>query len=210
MALIECPECKGSISDECRRCPKCGYKIKKIQKQNSINVLKSIPAVFKENKQYSILKGKFLISAIRVLALVCVVFSFILIFAGTTYTRNTYRTTSSIATQILAKSLIDFTFDYAIVLGILIIVFGAISILAIILNDSITKKFKINQKILFIPNIIYAVLTLVTIILGYVVKIDFAKGFVKYKPVFGAYYIYILALLSCVLLIWDYKLLLDI
>jgi hypothetical protein len=29
MALITCPECKNSVSDQARTCPQCGYPIKK-------------------------------------------------------------------------------------------------------------------------------------------------------------------------------------
>jgi hypothetical protein len=29
MALIECPECKGQVSDTVRHCPHCGFHVKK-------------------------------------------------------------------------------------------------------------------------------------------------------------------------------------
>ena len=35
MALIECPECKHSISDTCDSCPHCGYKLKMISKNEN-------------------------------------------------------------------------------------------------------------------------------------------------------------------------------
>jgi hypothetical protein len=31
MALITCPECKNSVSDQARTCPNCGFPIKKLE-----------------------------------------------------------------------------------------------------------------------------------------------------------------------------------
>ena len=32
MALIKCPECKKKVSDQCGKCPNCGYPIKTVEK----------------------------------------------------------------------------------------------------------------------------------------------------------------------------------
>ena len=34
MALVICPECNKEISDSVKKCPHCGYKLKKEKKEN--------------------------------------------------------------------------------------------------------------------------------------------------------------------------------
>jgi len=40
MAIVQCPECKESVSDQATSCPKCGYPIKKASITTSISIEK--------------------------------------------------------------------------------------------------------------------------------------------------------------------------
>lgn len=40
MALIKCPECKNSVSDQAHSCPTCGYPIRKTEYRSAIVAVK--------------------------------------------------------------------------------------------------------------------------------------------------------------------------
>ena len=39
MALVICPECNKEISDSVKKCPHCGYKLKKEKKEKAPKIL---------------------------------------------------------------------------------------------------------------------------------------------------------------------------
>jgi hypothetical protein len=63
MALVNCPECKKSISDTCETCPKCGYKI---TKEDIEGIKKG-----QENAQKGCLIGCFVFLLIPLLMIMC-------------------------------------------------------------------------------------------------------------------------------------------
>ena len=79
MALINCPECDKEISDTIKKCPHCGFKIKKIETEQSIfsnaknMIVESIPTDKK--------KRNILFSVIGAIAIIIIV-ALILIFTG--------------------------------------------------------------------------------------------------------------------------------
>ncbi len=57
MAVINCPECNGKVSDTLSKCPHCGYVIKEEKKQSPKSDLKPILGKLKKNKKLSIIIG---------------------------------------------------------------------------------------------------------------------------------------------------------
>jgi len=75
MALIKCPECKKKISDQCGKCPNCGFPINKIDKtiDNQTASVENVGEGTTKNKKSFVIKSLikkwwFLISVIVVLA----------------------------------------------------------------------------------------------------------------------------------------------
>ncbi len=56
MALIKCPECKKEISDTVKKCPHCGFNLKKDKIKNDVNIVKN-KVINKVGKKVLVISG---------------------------------------------------------------------------------------------------------------------------------------------------------
>jgi len=57
MALIQCPECSGKVSDTAFKCPKCAYQIRKPSRTSFGKIIKWIFILFNLFMAWSLLSG---------------------------------------------------------------------------------------------------------------------------------------------------------
>lgn len=208
MALIKCPECHKDISDECKKCPQCGYTLKKKNNTKSSSILKSISDVFKENKTYSFFKNKISLSSLQILSLVALLCSFIVGICESCFTRSVYPSGSYLPSQITLDNFhwaLAEDSDYIFIWYFMIIAI-ILSVVSIIIYNSKFNKLK-KKIILYIPNVIYSITILATIILASSGDLGrtFTSNHSQYDVKWGAIYVLILSVTSVILLIIDIK-----
>ena len=207
MALIKCPECHKDISDECKKCPQCGFKLKKNTNKFS-DVSKSIADVFKKNKTYSFFKDKISLSCLQILSLITLVCSFVVNISEICFSRSVYPTGTYTPSQITLDNFhwtLAENSNYIFIWYIMIITF-VLSIISIIVYNSKFNKLK-KKILLYIPNVIYSITVLITIILvlGGNLGNSYLKGHSQYSANWGAYYVFILSIISIILLFINTK-----
>lgn len=204
MALIKCPECHKDISDECKKCPQCGYYLKK----NDNGIIKSITNIFSENRTYFFFKNKIKLSSLQILSLVTLLCSFMVNISERCFSRSVYPTGTYLPSQVTLDNFHwtllennDFIFIWYIMIISIIL-----SIISILMYNSKFNKLK-KKILLYIPNIIYSILVLITIILanGGDLGETFTRGHSQYSANWCAYYVLILSVVSIILLMIDIK-----
>lgn len=185
MALINCPECKRKISDECDFCPKCGYGLKKKLNDDTNNKLS--------------------LMIFQITAFISLLCSIVLTLADVDFYRF-YN--SKIDLYYMYTSTRNFR--YALIEGgylfiwIIMLISMILSIVSIIIYR--IKKIKIKHKILlFIPNIIYTLTALITFLIAVVdgLKQSNSSSTIGYEFAFGSIVTIIFAITSLILLIID-------
>ena len=200
MALIKCPECHKDISDECKKCPQCGYTLKK--NPNHSNIFKSITNVFKENTTYTFFKNKIKLSSLQILSLVALLCSFIVSICERCFSRSVYHTGTYTPSQITLANFhwaLEENGDF-IFLWYIIIISIILSVISIFIFN--TKINKVKKKILLIiPNVLYSISILATIILASSGELGgtFTSGHSQYDAKWAAIYVFILSIISIIL-----------
>lgn len=198
MSLIKCPECNKNISEECKYCRYCGYKLRK----ETFNIKQSIINVFKENKTFSSLK----ISSMQILSLVSLVCSLYLSNSEICFSRVVYPSGQTTPSQVTISNFFECIEYMPLSLSIILVWMMLLSVPSIILFNSKFNFFK-KKEIILVPNAIYAIMTFVTITLSCCnqLKEVFPHGIAYHEILWGAVYVTILAILSFTLLIINNK-----
>ena len=204
MALIKCPECHNDISDECKKCPQCGYTLKK----NDSGIIKSIKNIFSENRTYFFFKNKIKLSSLQILSLVTLLCSFMVNISERCFSRRVYPTGSYLPSQVTLDNFhwaLAENNDYIFIWYIMIISI-ILSIISILMYNSKFDKLK-KKILLYLLNIIYSILVLITIILANSGDLGktFTSGYSQYSANWCAYYVLLLSVVSIILLIIDIK-----
>ena len=197
MALIKCPECNKDISDECKVCIHCGYTLKKEKKKN--NEKFDILASFKDKKQLTVIKNFVSLTSLQIMALVCLICSFVINFFDVVYNRYHYPSLASTYTYKYPNALFD-TWSYVHSVRFLIpiiIIFFALSVIAILLFNKLKRKI-----IIYIPNVVYSLIYIALLINGPLYHFN-DVSYDRFVPAFAYYYIMFLSLLSIGFLVLD-------
>lgn len=178
MALIKCEECKNEVSDTAKRCPHCGYKLKKSIVDNNINDF------FSTNS----------------LACIFLILAFITSFFKVSFTRDV----AILKRQLVNRSFINVMSTISDVLNIIFISVGLIAIILLLLNV-LTKNFKLKKILRYIPTFIYTVLATYCTVIVLVDSLNEydATYYIIFELSWGCFWVLILLYASSILLIID-------
>lgn len=206
MTIIKCPECQKEISDESKSCTHCGYPLKKNNKTTKKNIIDSVFAAFKTNKEYSFIKNKIRLSSLQILALVSLICSYIMNISERCFFRKVYPNGQGVPSQVLLENF-KWTLleneSYAFVWYIMLI-FMVLNVVSIILYDTKLNKFK-KKSYIYFPNIAYVITIMMAIFLSLSGKLTITKyaGYVRFYISWGAILVLILSIVSGAFLLFD-------
>ena len=204
MALIKCKECGKKISDTVKYCPHCGYRINEdVKKSNIKEIVNSVKNVIKTNATFYKTKDGVEITAYKIIALVCIICSFISAQFSACFSREVYSLPDQTVSQILNSPL----FDMEIFMSIIIFYVFFISVIAMIIYTFNNLK-KSKTKLFFcITSTIYSMCVFILVFLSLIgrLKVFYPKGIVTYHVGWGGIYVLLLACLSSILILLNEK-----